>query len=126
MLAHITDCKALISKFLSGGDMHSETAAEMFPEVGHPLDWPSVLSRGGVLQVHEAVRLGVASMNGSGGLPSVKDLFPYQRSVAKASQANHHLPGTGAQPLPPPGYQLLDRVRQVARQLGGGPPVLGG
>ncbi|CAD7957605.1 unnamed protein product [Amoebophrya sp. A120] len=38
VFAHETNCKSMLEKFESGGDFHSETAAEMYPqEIGEPL-----------------------------------------------------------------------------------------
>jgi DNA polymerase I-like protein with 3'-5' exonuclease and polymerase domains len=42
ILAHMTNCKSMISAFASGGDFHSRTAADMFDfvQVQHPCSTP--------------------------------------------------------------------------------------
>lgn len=68
LLAHITDCKSMITKLVKGSDYHSEVAAEIFPEV------------------REAVRSGKVLLDDAEALgkPTVKSEFSKQRSQAKA------------------------------------------
>jgi len=65
VLAHLADCKPMIELLSSGGDIHSQTAYQMFPEV------------------REAVDAGEASLAESSGAATVKDAFPEQRRRAK-------------------------------------------
>ena len=38
VLAHITNCKAMINAFEQGGDFHSRTAVGMFPNIKREID----------------------------------------------------------------------------------------
>jgi DNA polymerase-1 len=68
ILAHVTDCKSMISSLNAGGDYHSWTTYDMFPEVRNAVD-------SGECHVVSAK---------SNGVVLVKSKFPSHRSKAKA------------------------------------------
>lgn len=64
-LAHATGCEKLRDALSGGGDIHSATALNMYENI------------------QKAVSSGEVSLDGSGGKPSVKDMFPSERRHAK-------------------------------------------
>lgn len=68
ILAHLTNCGAMVEKFLKGGDYHSEVAVDMFKHVA------------------DAVACGkvVLEQAASGGPETVKERFASERNKAKA------------------------------------------
>jgi len=66
VLAHVSNCASMIAKLQTGGDYHSEVAAEMFPHV------------------QKAVREGTVVTTPDGDRPTVKSKFPLERTSAKA------------------------------------------
>jgi len=67
VLAHIAQCPSMIEQLMRGGDFHSETAAQMFPEVA-----AAVLSGDAVIEKDDS------------GAPTVKSKFGNARGKAKA------------------------------------------
>jgi len=66
VLAYVSKCEAMLKAFKLGGDFHSRTAADMFPEVRESVE------RGEVVIDYP-----------QNGIPTVKDKFPKYRSHAK-------------------------------------------
>mmetsp|Transcript_124829 Transcript_124829/g.296208 ORF Transcript_124829/g.296208 Transcript_124829/m.296208 type:complete len:877 (-) Transcript_124829:87-2717(-) len=64
ILAHMSKCESMMEHFKTGGDYHSETAADMYD------------------YIKKAIDEGKVSTSGNG--PSVKSRFPQERSSAKA------------------------------------------
>jgi len=67
VLAHLSGCKKMIEKLEKKGDLHSETAVEVFPHVKEALESGEV----------------VLVRKGEGGPPSVQDRFHFERSAGK-------------------------------------------
>ena len=67
LLAHLTQCKSMITAFNIGGDFHSRTAAGMYPYIAE------ALAAGDCL----------VDDDGSIGKPLVKDVYPNERRRAK-------------------------------------------
>jgi DNA polymerase-1 len=65
ILAHVTNCKSMISSLAAGGDYHSWTAVDMFDHV------------------RSAVNTGRCSVIPVPQIPTVKQMFPSERSKAK-------------------------------------------
>eukprot|EP01012_Entosiphon_sulcatum_P021997 TRINITY_DN2688_c0_g1_i2.p1 TRINITY_DN2688_c0_g1~~TRINITY_DN2688_c0_g1_i2.p1 ORF type:complete len:321 (-),score=75.77 TRINITY_DN2688_c0_g1_i2:28-990(-) len=70
VLAHMADCKSMITCLTSGGDIHSRTAVDMFDDIRSELDKGNVL-------------LEWDSRNGAAPKPLVKDIYAVQRKQAK-------------------------------------------
>ena len=70
ILAHMTDCKAMIEAFRLGGDFHSRTAISMYPEIKQKIDDGKVL-------------LEWDYSKGDPPMPLVKDLYAAERKKAK-------------------------------------------
>jgi DNA polymerase-1 len=71
VLAHISQCKAMIDAFQSGGDLHSRTAVSMFPYIAEDVKAGKVL-----------VEEGAENPTGK-DLPLVKDIYAAERRKAK-------------------------------------------
>lgn len=66
VLAHMSKCPIMIKNLTEGGDFHSEVAAELYPHIRKEINNGNVATVAG------------------GTIPSVKSIFPKERSSAKA------------------------------------------
>ena len=70
VLAHMTKCRAMIDAFRQGGDFHSRTAANMFPEIRKELDSKKIL-------------LEKSNSQDGKDIPLLKDKYASERKKAK-------------------------------------------
>ena len=70
VLAHMTNCKSMIDAFKKGGDFHSRTAANMFPDIKAELDKGTLL-----LEKDKSAK--------NQSLPLLKDKYANERKKAK-------------------------------------------
>ncbi|KAF4652416.1 hypothetical protein FOL47_011093 [Perkinsus chesapeaki] len=117
ILAHMSRCEPMIRQLNEGGDIHSQCAVDIFPEVGEAVARGLGLENSGMSRnfIEKILDVVVDDSEAHPGIPSVKSKFPKHRQRAKVmnfSIAYGKGERTLAEEMDLPVYEVRDMFRR--------------